>query len=60
MNVAPYQKKEKNGRRRGARERQEKREDRRLISKKLRAALLRLFREQHGKKVDFVCGECLE
>ena len=37
--------------RRRARERQEKREDRRPILKKLRGALLRSFRGQHGEKM---------
>ena len=37
-------------RRRRARERQEKRENRRPILKKLCAALLRSFRGQHSKK----------
>ena len=37
-------------RQRRARERQEKREDRQPILKKLRDALLRSFRGQHGKK----------
>ena len=41
-------------RQRRARERQEKREDRRPILKKLRVALLRSFRGQHGKKM--VCA----
>ena len=45
-------------RRRKQRERQETREDRRPILIRLRAALLRSFREQHSKKM--VCvGECL-
>ena len=43
-------------RRRRVRERQEKKEDRRSISKRLRAALLRLFREQHCEKVIYVSG----
>ena len=43
-------------RRRRARERQ-KGEDRRPISKKLRAALLRSIREQHGKKT--VCARAV-
>ena len=38
-------------RRRRARERQEKRENRRSILKKLRAALLRSFRGQHSEKM---------
>ena len=38
-------------RRRRARERQGKEEDRRPILKKLRAALLRSFRGQHGEKM---------
>ena len=37
--------------RRRPRERQEKREDRRSILKKLRAAFLRSFRGQHGEKM---------
>ena len=41
--------------RRRARERQEKREDR-PISKKLRAALVRSFRGQHGEKMVCVGG----
>ena len=41
-------------RQRWARERQEKREDRRLILKKLCAALLRSFRRQHREKI--VCA----
>ena len=42
-------------RREWARERQEKREDRRPILKKPRAALLRSFKRQHGKKT--VCAK---
>ena len=42
----------------GQEKRQQKREDRRLISKRLRAALLRSFRRQHGEKM--VLGECPE
>ena len=38
-------------RRRRAREKQEKTENRRPISKKLRAVLLRSFRGQHGEKL---------
>ena len=41
-------------RRRRAIERQEKREDRRPILRKLHAALQRSFREQHGEKM--VCA----
>ena len=41
-------------RRRRARERQEKEEDRRPILKKLRAAFLRSIRRQHGAKM--VCA----
>ena len=37
--------------RRREKERQEKREDRRLTFKKLRAAFLRSFRGQHGEKM---------
>ena len=37
--------------RRRARKRQEKSEERRPISKRLRAALLRSFRERHGEKM---------
>ena len=44
-------------RRSRARERQEKRDDRRPILKKLCAALLRSFRWQHGEKM-VVRGEC--
>ena len=43
-------------RRRLARERQEKREDKGLILKKLHAALLRSFRRQHGEKMVCVRG----
>ena len=43
-------------RQRRARERQEKREDRRPISKRLRAAFLRSFRGQHGEKMVCVRG----
>ena len=53
MNVAAYQEKEKNEEMKMG-----KREDRRPILKKLRAALLPLFRGQHGKKW-VVRGECL-
>ena len=42
--------------RRRARERQEKREDKRSILKRLRAALLRSFRGQHGEKMVCVGG----
>ena len=42
--------------RRRTRERQKKREDRRPILKKLRAALLRSFRGQHGEKLVCVRG----
>ena len=38
-------------------ERQEKREDRRLTFKKLRAAFLRSFRGQHGEKMVCERGE---
>ena len=41
-------------RRRPERERREKRENRRLMLKKLHAALLRSFRGHHGKKI--VCA----
>ena len=43
-------------RRRRARERQEKRDVRLPISRKMRAALLRSFREQHDKKNDLCEG----
>ena len=43
-------------RRRRARDRQKKREDRRPILKRLRAALLRSFRGQHGEKIVCVRG----
>ena len=51
MNVAAHQEKEKNEKTNTGKRRQEKREDRRLILKKLRAALLRSFRGQHNKKM---------
>ena len=43
-------------RRRRARERQEKRKDRRPILKKLCAALLRSFRGQHSEKMVYARG----
>ena len=63
MSVAAHQEKQKNEKtgkteageeRRQAKQRQEKREDRRPTVKKLHAALLRSFREQHGVKM--VCA----
>ena len=52
MNVSANQEKEKM--RRQARERQEKREDRRPILKWLRATHLESFRQLHGEKMVFV------
>ena len=51
MNVAAHQKESKN-----TRERQENRRNRRLILKRVSAALLRSFREQYGKKNDLIRG----
>ena len=51
MNVAAHQEKEKNEE---TKTRQEKREDREPILKKLRVAFLWSFRGQHGKKI--VCA----
>ena len=52
MNVAAHQEKEKNEKtgKRKAGEKLEKKEDNRSILQKLRAALLRSFREQHDEK----------
>ena len=53
MNIAAYQEKEKNEK--TSKKRQEKRENRPIL-KRLRATLVRSFRELHGEKMLCVRG----
>ena len=49
MNITAHQEKEKNEDTKTSKKRQEKRENKRPILRKLCVALLRSFREQHGE-----------